>query len=89
MQADSTDERRQAAIEQLTEKRNFRTHLVIYAAVNTMLIVIWAVSGAGYFWPVWPLAGWGLAVALQAYRVYFGPRPFTESDIRAEMDRSG
>ncbi|MBA3420988.1 MAG: 2TM domain-containing protein [Thermoleophilaceae bacterium] len=37
--------------------------LAIYAAVNLLLIVVWAISGAGYFWPVWPLLGWGLGLA--------------------------
>jgi hypothetical protein len=27
-----------------------------------LLIAIWALSGAGYFWPVWPLVGWGFFV---------------------------
>ena len=32
----------------------------VYLAVMTMLVVIWALTGAGYFWPVWPMLGWGL-----------------------------
>jgi hypothetical protein len=27
-----------------------------------MLIVIWATTGAGYFWPIWPLLGWGVGL---------------------------
>ena len=81
------DERRQAAIKQLNEKRGFRSHLVVYVSVNTMLIVIWAATGAGYFWPIWPIAGWGIGVALNAYGVYFAPKPFSESEIQDEMDR--
>ena len=34
-----------------------------YAVVNLLLIVVWAISGAGYFWPIWPLLGWGLGLA--------------------------
>ncbi|NNE96258.1 MAG: 2TM domain-containing protein [Acidimicrobiales bacterium] len=81
------DERRQAAIKQLNEKRNFKGHLTTFAVINTMLIVIWALTGAGYFWPVWPIAGWGIGLALHAYGVYFGPKPLSESEIQAEMDR--
>lgn len=43
--------------------QNFKTHLTFYALVNVLLIGIWAASGAGYFWPVWPILGWGIAVA--------------------------
>ena len=26
------------------------------------LIAIWALTGMGYFWPVWPILGWGIGV---------------------------
>ena len=29
-----------------------------------LLIAIWAVTGAGYFWPVWPMLGWGVPLML-------------------------
>jgi hypothetical protein len=44
---------------------------VTYLAVSALLIVIWALSGAGYFWPMWPILGWGLCVAPRAARVGF------------------
>ena len=31
-----------------------------YLAVSALLIVIWALTGAGYFWPIWPMLGWGV-----------------------------
>lgn len=34
-----------------------------FLAVNLLLIVIWAATGAGYFWPIWPLLGWGIGIA--------------------------
>jgi len=39
-----------------------RTDLTAFVAVNQLLIVIWAATGAGYFWPIWPLLGWGLGL---------------------------
>ncbi|MEA2179215.1 MAG: hypothetical protein QOG77_2512, partial [Solirubrobacteraceae bacterium] len=33
-----------------------------YLAVMALLVVIWAVTGADYFWPVWPALGWGIAL---------------------------
>lgn len=42
--------------------------LAIYAAVNLLLIVVWAISGAGYFWPVWPLVAWGVGLAKHHFR---------------------
>ena len=37
--------------------------LVAFVAVNLVLVAVWALSGAGYFWPAWPILGWGLALA--------------------------
>jgi class 3 adenylate cyclase len=42
---------------------SFRIHLTIYIVVNVLLIALWAASGGGYFWPVWPILGWGIGVA--------------------------
>jgi hypothetical protein len=39
-----------------------RDHLTAFLLVNLMLIAIWAATGAGYFWPIWPLLGWGIGV---------------------------
>ena len=43
---------------------DFGDHLRVFLAVNALLVAIWAVTGAGYFWPVWPFMGWGIAVVL-------------------------
>jgi hypothetical protein len=42
--------------------RRRQPELAAFLAVNLMLIVIWAATGAGYFWPIWPLLGWGLGL---------------------------
>jgi hypothetical protein len=39
-----------------------RPELAAFVAVNLMLIVIWAATGGGYFWPIWPLLGWGIGL---------------------------
>jgi len=33
-----------------------------YLAVMALLVAVWALTGAGYFWPVWPALGWGVAL---------------------------
>jgi class 3 adenylate cyclase len=43
-----------------------RIHATVYALVNLMLIAIWAASGAGYFWPIWPMLGWGIGLGSHA-----------------------
>ena len=83
---DSETERRTAAIKRLKDKRDFRNHVAAYVIVNSMLVVIWALSSGGYFWPIWPIVGWGIGLAFNAWAVYF-QRPITEDDIRREMER--
>jgi hypothetical protein len=78
--------RREAAMERVKAKRDFRTHLAVFIVINTFLVAIWAVSGAGYFWPIWPIAGWGVGLALNAWTVYY-QRPITEDDVDREMER--
>jgi hypothetical protein len=36
-----------------------------YGALSVFLVVIWALSGGGYFWPVWPIVGFALLVGWQ------------------------
>ena len=78
---------REAAVRRLEAKRDFRNHVAIYVIVNALLVVIWAATGAGYFWPIWPIAGWGIGLAFNAWVVFF-ERPITEDEIRREMERS-
>ncbi len=48
----------------------FRSHLTTYLLVQLLLIGIWAATGAGFFWPVFPALGWGFGVAMD----HFGTR---------------
>ncbi|MCP4384556.1 MAG: 2TM domain-containing protein [Hyphomicrobiales bacterium] len=83
---DDQDERRATAVKRVQAKRLFRNHVAVYLIVNALLAIVWAMSGAGYFWPIWPIAGWGIALALHAWSAYF-ERPISEDDIRQEMER--
>jgi fatty acid desaturase len=85
---DSMDnqERRDAAIKRIKDKRDFKTHVVSYVVVNLFLVGVWAISGGGYFWPGWVMAGWGIGLVLHWWQTYRGERPITEEDIQREMD---
>jgi hypothetical protein len=39
-----------------------------WASVSVLLLVIWAATGAGVFWPVWPIGFWALGLVLGAPR---------------------
>jgi hypothetical protein len=83
---ETPDPLRQAAMESLKKKAEFRAHLLAYVLVNAFLVAMWSVTGAGFFWPVFPIAGWGIGLVLHAWDTYRQQAP-TEQDIRSEMDR--
>jgi hypothetical protein len=77
---------RDKAVTQLKKQRDFRGHLLVYVLVNTFLVVIWLLSDPhGFFWPVFPIAAWGIGVIMNAWDVY-GRQEITEEDIQREMD---
>jgi fatty acid desaturase len=81
-----TPEEREWARKRIERKRKLRGDLVAYVVVNSFLVVAWAITGAGYFWPGWVLAGWGVLLLLDLLSFYFG-KPLTETDIDRELGR--
>jgi len=61
-----------ARLSQSQRKRGFYRVLASYGGVMVLLVVIWAVTGAGYFWPVWPMIGWGFAIVWQGIGTFLG-----------------
>lgn len=86
MATNDTDNARDQAIQRLKARRGFSVHLMVYVLVNVLLIIIWAVTGRGYFWPIWPLSGWGIGVGMHAWAAFF-IKPISEEEIRREMER--
>jgi heme O synthase-like polyprenyltransferase len=82
----ATAQRRRKAIKRLKDKKDFKNHLLTYVTVNAMLVVIWAFTGAGSFWPLIVMAAWGIVVVVNAYEVYRG-HDYTETDIEREMKK--
>jgi len=61
-------------MDRILRDRGFRTHLIIYAAVNVGLLVINLMSPQPRnYWFIWPLIGWGLGILGHAYLVSRGP----------------
>ncbi len=79
------DTLRDRALERIAKKQEFHAHLLAYVLVNGLLVGIWAVTGAGFFWPVFPLLGWGIGIGFQAWDAYRIGEP-TERQIQREME---
>ena len=65
---------------QVAKKRAaFKSGLATYLLVNLFLIGVWYYSNGqhSYFWPIWPILGWGLGVAIQYFEAYHGSKIFS------------
>ena len=80
------NDKRDAAVKRVKAKRGFRIHVAIYLAVNALLVVVWALSGAGYFWPIWAMLGLVIGLAFHGWSVHLR-KPISEDEIRREMER--
>jgi 2TM domain len=90
------DELRERAVLRLKKRAQFRSHAITYVLVNLWHVVIWAViwatTGYGFFWPIFPAAVWGVFLALNWWDVYRrkdkppkAERP-TEAQVCQEID---
>lgn len=81
------EELRERARKQLKAKAEFRQHLTSYVVVNGFLVALWAITSRGYFWPVWPILGWGVGLTFHAVSLRWddgGPSP---AQIEAQAER--
>ena len=46
---------------------DFQAHVGAYLVTNTVFVLIWARHQRGFFWPVYPLVGWGLGLSFQHF----------------------
>lgn len=75
------------ALKSLKAKQEFKVHLTSYLVVNGFLVVLWAVTGRGYFWPIWPMLGWGIGVFFHGLSLRWADAEPTQAQIDAEAAR--
>lgn len=80
-----SDADREYARKRIQKRRSLQGGFVAYVVVNAFLIGIWAVSGGGYFWPGWVLAGWGVGMVMGVWDYLRGA--VSEEDIDEELRR--
>lgn len=88
-QIDSESQLREIAKKSIKKKRDAWQFLFVTVVVNVGLSVIWAMSGAGYFWPAWVIFGMGIGVVLSFVDAYVPSfrSQISESQIDAEIAR--
>ncbi|MCU0334753.1 MAG: 2TM domain-containing protein [Chitinophagaceae bacterium] len=72
------------------QRAAFKKNLVAYVLVNLFLVGVWYFSNGGnhrYFWPIWPILGWGLGLAIQYASAYHGNRLFSAEKEYDQLKR--
>ncbi len=77
---------REIARGRLKKQSDFWLHLMIYLMVNGFLVIIWSMTGMTFFWPVFPIFGWGIGVVGNAWDVFLRREP-TEAELQREITR--
>ena len=77
------------ATQRVEEKLGFYTHLGVYVVVNAGLTVLDLFTTPEVLWFYWPLAGWGIGVALHAWNVLSAPAVsrMKQRMVQRELDR--
>ena len=79
---------REAARKRLEQKAAFRTFLFVWVMVSAIVTAVWYfTSPQGYFWPMYPIGGMGIAAAFFAWAIYGAGPGITEADVNAEISR--
>jgi hypothetical protein len=96
-----TEQRRELTIKRIKAKNAFKVHLVVYLAVNAVLVVSWGVLAAtrwshyvvvwpglpqDFFWPILPIVVWGIGVVITGYVASRG-NGYTEEQIQRELKK--
>ena len=68
------------ALWQIAKQRAaFKIGFFTYVAINCLLLAIWYFTSGpnSYFWPIWPILGWGLGIVLQYLKAYHATNVFS------------
>ena len=74
-------------------RATFKKSLATYFVMNSFFVAIWFFSSGihSYFWPIWPMLGWGLGIAIQYFGAYHSQQFFTTEQeyekLKAEQNR--
>ena len=72
---------RRASAQPRGPRRRLALHGAVSGVLAGYLVIVWAIAGFGYFWPVFPAVGLAMAFALHA--VFYSPR---QTDLTARVD---
>ncbi len=79
---------REQAVHNIRRRRNFGVEVGGAVILVIVMVIIWALTGGGYFWPAWVALGCAIALVVQGLKLW-GPRsrPISDADVQSEMKR--
>lgn len=78
------------ALRKVAKKRAaFKLSLVIYIVINAFLVGLWYFTTGPqfYFWPAWPMLGWGFGIIFQFVDAYMTNGIFSEDKEFEKLKR--
>jgi hypothetical protein len=78
------------ALMKVAKKRStFKITFTIYIVINAFLIGLWffTTGSRSYFWPAWPMLGWGLGIVFQGVDAYMTNGFFSEEKEFEKLKR--
>ena len=68
--------------------RSFRVCVDLCAVIAVICVVVWALAGGGYLWPVWPILGMSVGLGARALFVYRDRLPWVrEQELVERVDQ--
>ena len=84
----SEEEIYEEARKKVKAKKEFWGNFGSWAAVNIVLIVVWALTDfGGYPWFLWPLCIWGVFILLHFLRTFVFPERGDRAAIEKEAEK--
>ncbi len=84
---DTPDTARDLAIRRLKLKQDFKGILAGGLFAVIVAVVIWAIGGESYFWPVWVMLLAAIPITVQGWIAYGPGNRINEDDVQREMAR--
>ena len=83
----NTHYERRHAIHRIRAKQQLAAHFVVFLAMSAFFVLVWAQTGADYFWPIWAMFGWGIGLVAHAIHILGWSMPISEERIQREVER--
>jgi hypothetical protein len=74
----------------IAKKRStFKVSVGVYLIINAFLVGLWYYTTGthAYFWPAWPMLGWGLGIVFQYFDAYLSTGIFSEEKEFEKLKR--